>query len=426
MEDFAIKVENLSKGFLIGLKESQKENLLSALFHLVKSPINNYRKIKKLGNIKSTDNSNEIFWALKNLNFTIEKGDAVAIIGKNGAGKSTLLKVLSQITYPTVGKAIIRGRTSSLLEVGTGFNEELTGRENVYLNGSILGMRRKEIDAKFDQIVDFSGVRKFIDTPVKRYSSGMLVRLAFAVAAHLEPEILIVDEVLAVGDAEFQKKCLGKMKNVASEGRTILFVSHNLAAVQNLCQKGIVLFNGEITFAGTITEAVHHYLSQFVTESRMVKYEPIDAPGNSKAKLIEAYVKAEMGSHNDPIYSGQSIEIFFSMLIDPNELKGSLDLTFHLYDELGVLIFVGATGQSEITSGLFRGKTRCIIPEELMHEGSYTITSVLLVKDKGYILTEVKDVLNFDVLPKRSGQLGWQGKKEGAVKPKLDWNLIEN
>lgn len=421
MEDFAIKVEKLSKGFLIGLKESQQENLLSEMIHLLKSPLENYRKIKKLGNIKETDDSEEIFWALKNLNFTINKGDTVAIIGKNGAGKSTLLKVLSQIIYPTIGKAIIRGRVSSLLEVGTGFNEELTGRENVYLNGSILGMRKKEIDSKFDQIIDFSGIHKFIDTPVKRYSSGMLVRLAFAVAAHLEPEILIIDEVLAVGDAEFQKKCLGKMKTVAGEGRTILFVSHNLAAVQNLCQRGIVLYGGEITFSGNITDAVHHYLNQFINETRRVKYEIRDAPGNEIAKLIEAYARSENRTDEDPIYSGQAIEMYFDMQINPGNLNDCLDLTFHLYDELGVLVFVGSTGQNLNTSGLFRGKVKCIIPENIMQEGSYSITSVLLVKDSGYILTEIKDILYFDILPTQTNHFGWQGKKEGAIKPKLNW-----
>jgi lipopolysaccharide transport system ATP-binding protein len=239
--EIAIKVENLSKKYVIGKqKDSSLRGTLSNLF-------------------KSNKSDEDEFWALKDVNFEINKGDVIGIIGKNGAGKSTLLKILSQITAPTEGRIEINGRVASLLEVGTGFHPELTGRENIYLNGTILGMSRKEVKAKFDEIVDFSGVEKFIDTPVKHYSSGMYVRLAFAVAAHLEPEILIIDEVLAVGDAEFQKKCLGKMQDVAQHGRTVIFVSHNMAAVQNTCSKCIVLKNGEIDFQGSVSDSIKNY-----------------------------------------------------------------------------------------------------------------------------------------------------------------------
>lgn len=250
MSDTAVRVENLGKKYEIG--------------HQVQSDLRTsmMSKIKRL--IAPTTNAKEDFWALKDVSFEIKKGEAVGIIGRNGAGKSTLLKILSRITDPTTGRFEINGRVSSLLEVGTGFHPELSGRENIYLNGTILGMKRKEIKAKFDEIVDFSGVEKFIDTPVKHYSSGMKVRLAFSVAAHLEPEILIVDEVLAVGDAEFQKKCLGKMDEVSkNEGRTVLFVSHNMSAVQNLCNKGILLHSGAISFIGNSEDAVIHYLSNF-------------------------------------------------------------------------------------------------------------------------------------------------------------------
>jgi lipopolysaccharide transport system ATP-binding protein len=267
MSDIAIKVENLSKAYLIGLKEQQHESLLSAMMSFVKSPLENFRKIKRLGNLGNTDESDDIFWALKNVNFEVQQGEVIGIIGKNGAGKSTLLKILSQITEPTKGRITITGRVASLLEVGTGFNEELTGRENVYLNGTILGMTKKEIDARYDEIVAFSGVEKFIDTPVKRYSSGMRVRLAFAVAAHLEPEILIIDEVLAVGDTEFQKKCLGKMQDVAGQGRTVLFVSHNMTAIKNLCSRCIILKQGNILFDGKVDDAVHEYLQLNLKET---------------------------------------------------------------------------------------------------------------------------------------------------------------
>ena len=239
--DIAIRVSNVSKKYLIG---KQKDSSLRG-------------SLKGIFNRKETQGTE--FMALNDVSFEIEKGDIVGIIGKNGAGKSTLLKILSQITKPTSGRIEINGRVASLLEVGTGFHPELTGRENIYLNGTILGMSRKEVNSKFDEIVQFSGVEKFIDTPVKHYSSGMHVRLAFAVAAHLEPEILIIDEVLTVGDAEFQKKCLGKMKDVADEGRTVIFVSHNLSAVRSLCNKGILLSKGQVLFCGTAIATLETY-----------------------------------------------------------------------------------------------------------------------------------------------------------------------
>lgn len=252
MSDIAIKVEHLSKKYSIGSKSSG--SLRETL-------------VQKWNSISNKTKSNEQeFWALNDISFEVKQGEVLGIIGKNGAGKSTLLKVLSRITEPTSGRFIINGRVSSLLEVGTGFHPELTGRENIYLNGTILGMTRREVKQKFDEIIDFSGVEKFIDTPVKHYSSGMYVRLAFAVAANLEPEILIIDEVLAVGDAEFQKKCLGKMKDVAGEGRTVLFVSHNLAALNTICQRGILIENGKAIFNGTIKDAISKYTSSNSSE----------------------------------------------------------------------------------------------------------------------------------------------------------------
>src|SRR5690606_6463747 len=268
MSGTAIRVENLGKKFLIC---HQVEGDLRGSFS------------RRLGKLMggSAAGSREEFWALKNISFDIKQGEAVGIIGRNGAGKSTLLKILSRITYPTSGRFEINGRVSSLLEVGTGFHPELTGRENIYLNGTILGMRRAEIRKKFDAIVDFSGVEKFLDTPVKHYSSGMKVRLAFSVAAHLEPEILIIDEVLAVGDAEFQRKCLGKMDEVSKgEGRTVLFVSHNMGAVESLCTKGIVVSQGRVVYQGHVTDTVRHYLqmtsSEEVSNDRLNEHVSIE------------------------------------------------------------------------------------------------------------------------------------------------------
>ena len=265
-QSLAIKAENISKQYRLGeVGTGTITHDLNRFWAKLRGREDPYLKIGE-ANDRSRKGDSEYVWSLRDINFEIEQGDAVGIIGRNGAGKSTLLKLLSKVTKPTTGSFKVNGRIASLLEVGTGFNPEMTGRENIYLNGAILGMRKHEIDRKFDEIVDFSGVERYIDTPVKRYSSGMYVRLAFAVAAHLESEILIVDEVLAVGDAEFQKKCLGKMGDVSKgEGRTVLFVSHNMASVQNLCQKAIVLNHGMVEFSGDCETGIQRYLQQNIS-----------------------------------------------------------------------------------------------------------------------------------------------------------------
>lgn len=422
-----IKVENLSKAYRIGLKEQRSDTLGGAIVNLAKKPLNNFKRLRSLSSISEKSKEDDVFWALKDINFEVEEGEILGIIGKNGAGKSTLLKILSRITEPTTGKIEINGRVASLLEVGTGFNPELTGRENTYLNGTILGMRKKEIDKKFDEIVDFSGVEKFIDTPVKRYSSGMRVRLAFAVAAFLEPEILIIDEVLAVGDAEFQKKCLGKMQDISSgEGRTVLFVSHNMAAVQNLCEKGLVLKNGILTYFGNSIESIKSYLNQYINEKRFIKFNLDNAPSNDFLKLIFVGVKNSLGNYNDVIREGELIEINFEFEIN-DEFQNYLDITFHLYDELGILIFVGSSSFDEKSKGTLgknkRNKAVCVIPENLLIQGSYSIQRLLIVKDSGNVIFSIVDIVQFEVIPRVSDEFGWMGKKEGAVKPKLKWEI---
>jgi lipopolysaccharide transport system ATP-binding protein len=264
MSDVVISVRKLSKQYRIGTKDKQADTFLSAVRNILEAPLRNYRQIRNL--TRSTENFETLFWALRDINFEVRQGEVLGIIGHNGAGKSTLLKILSRITDPTEGEIKIRGRVSALLEVGTGFHPELTGRENVYLNGTILGMSKNEIERKFDEIVGFSGIQKYIDTPVKFYSSGMKVRLAFAIAAHLEPELLIIDEVLAVGDAEFQKKCIGRMESVAKQGRTVLFVSHDLLAVQNLCSRALLLKKGNIIADGDPGEVIHKYRQSAVID----------------------------------------------------------------------------------------------------------------------------------------------------------------
>ena len=293
----ALKAENISKQYRLGqVGTGTLTHDLNRFYHKIRGKEDPYLKIGE-ANDRTSKGSSDYVWSLRDINFEIEQGDAVGIIGRNGAGKSTLLKILSKVTQPTTGKIYTQGRIASLLEVGTGFHPEMTGRENIFLNGAILGMTKKEIKRKFDEIVDFSGVERYIDTPVKRYSSGMYVRLAFAVAAHLESEILIVDEVLAVGDAEFQKKCLGKMNDVTKgEGRTILFVSHNLTAIKELCSSGILLDQGKCVFNGGIEEAVIEYQKSSLTKSSYLhEGNLVDALGNENIRILEFSATPENG-----------------------------------------------------------------------------------------------------------------------------------
>ena len=288
MSELAIRAESIGKQYRIGQYVGYK-TMSESLMRVFTAP---FRAFKRNGNHRNSDG--ECIWALRDVSFEVERGEVVGIIGRNGAGKSTLLKVLTRITAPTEGHAIIYGRVGSLLEVGTGFHPELTGRENIYLNGAILGMRKKEINRKYDDIVEFSGVELFIDTPLKRYSSGMQMRLAFSVAAHLEPEILLVDEVLAVGDAEFQKKCLGRMGDFAKEGRTVLFVSHNMLSLQNLCTRGILLEKGRVVLDDAITTVIKKYLDLGAEYRGEVCWDtPDEAPGNERARLKAARIVSE-------------------------------------------------------------------------------------------------------------------------------------
>ena len=301
MSDTVIKVENISKQYRLGtVGTGSLAHDLNRTWHRVRGREDPYLKIGET-NERSVKGDSEYVWALRDINFEVKQGEVLGIIGRNGAGKSTLLKILSRTTTPTTGQIKIKGRVASLLEVGTGFHPELTGRENIFLNGAILGMTKKEIKSKFDEIVDFAGVERYIDTPVKRYSSGMYVRLAFGVAAHLEPEILIVDEVLAVGDAEFQKKALGKMKDVSGkDGRTVLFVSHNMASMQNLCENGLLLENGRIAFNGGMDAVIKRYLGVRNIVQKISVAERTDRKGNGKIKVCE-YKILDTSNNNFPV-----------------------------------------------------------------------------------------------------------------------------
>ncbi|MBC7185500.1 MAG: ABC transporter ATP-binding protein [Calditrichaeota bacterium] len=330
MSDIAIRVEGLGKMYRIGGKQERYRTLRDTLSDAFAAP---FRRVSSLlrGQAYGAANLNETIWALKDVSFEVKHGEVVGIIGRNGAGKSTLLKILSRITEPTEGYAEIRGRVGSLLEVGTGFHPELTGRENIYLNGAILGMKKAEIERKFDEIVDFAEIEKFIDTPVKHYSSGMYVRLAFAVAAHLEPEILLVDEVLAVGDAAFQKKCLGKMGDVAREGRTVLFVSHNMAAVLNLCSRAVLLDAGQVIHSGSVIEVVDQYL---MADWQDNVFSPRERQGDQRAMIENFEVRP------NPPRTGMPVEFAFHISRSPSA-RGDLfaEVAIAILTHQGVPLF---------------------------------------------------------------------------------------
>ncbi|MEZ5039029.1 MAG: ABC transporter ATP-binding protein [Saprospiraceae bacterium] len=426
MSNIVIKANGLGKKYLIS-HQTEREGYTALRDVLARQARSIVSKTQNLfsGQQLLIGDKIEEFWALKDLDFEIRQGDRVGIIGRNGAGKSTLLKVLSRITEPSTGRAEIHGRVASLLEVGTGFHPELTGRENTYLNGAILGMSRSEIKKKFDEIVEFAGVEKFLDTPVKRYSSGMYVRLAFAVAAHLEPEILVVDEVLAVGDAAFQKKCLGKMEDVSNkDGRTVIFVSHNMNAMSSLCNKGILLDHGEIKHKGSIQSTIVEYLNQYTKTNRKVSYSLEKAPSGDGIKFLSAEVRPVDSTREiDYFEAGDSIELEF-IFQNLNPGQNNLDVTFHLLDEMGNLVFVGSTGfQNKEPKRYAPGKIKfiCRIPSGLMNEGVYNIYRFLVVQDRGTVLFEDRDVLQFEIIGKQEENWGWMGKKEGIVRPVLEW-----
>ena len=367
-------------------------------------------------NDRSTKGSSEYVYALKDINLDVQEGDVLGIIGKNGAGKSTLLKLLSRVTAPTTGKMYTKGRIASLLEVGTGFHPELTGRENIYMNGSILGMKKHEIDRKLDEIIDFSGCERYIDTPVKRYSSGMMVRLGFAVAAHLDPEILVVDEVLAVGDAEFQKKAIGKMQDVSKgQGRTVLFVSHNMTAVRSLCQNCIILNNGKLFFNGSVEDSISYYLTNEVKKGiQNNNWDIKNAPGNDIIRIKSAYVEHE--NDNITVHDNFKIITEFWCLKEDYEIN----ISMHLYDTNSSCIFAITTPVKKLNNGIH--KSIITIPSDFMNDGQYVVDN-MFVHDSTPIFNH-KNANAFEILEDRE-HTAWHGKWPGAVRPRfLNTELI--
>jgi lipopolysaccharide transport system ATP-binding protein len=418
MSNLAIRVENLGKLYRIGSKQQSYYTLRDALVDAVMTPV---RRVRGLLRGESAADLHEEIWALKDVSFEVKHGEVVGIIGRNGAGKSTLLKVLSRITEPTTGCADVYGRIGALLEVGTGFHPELTGRENIYLNGAILGMSRAEINRKFDEIVDFAGVEKFIDTPVKHYSSGMGLRLGFAVAAHLEPEILIVDEVLAVGDAEFQKKCLGKMSNVASEGRTVLFVSHNMAAVQSLCKRAILLSEGAVILDDEAETVISKYLQRYRTNSSAYVS---NVTTSQPAQIKKIRILSEDGIETDNLLTSDSFQIEVVYEVRRASTRLNLSVSVFSSNETCVLSspsFSDANWyRKEHPVGLY--VARCFFPGSFFNRGYYTF-SVMLVRNGHEVIEKLDNIVKIELNDDPSQLGGYFGFWGGVVRPMLQWRV---
>jgi len=421
-----ISVEKVSKQYRIGTQKAAYGTLRDSFTNAVISP---FRRLRSpLVTRHSSLVTSEMIWALKDVSFEVKPGEVIGVIGRNGAGKSTLLKILSRITEPTSGAIDMYGRVGSLLEVGTGFHPELTGRENIALNGAILGMKRAEIQRKFDEIVAFAEVEQFIDTPVKRYSTGMYMRLAFAVAAHLEPEILLVDEVLAVGDPPFQKKCLGKMNEVAREGRTVLFVSHNMSAISKLCQTCVFLRRGSVAAWGETRSVISEYMAAADSITGYREWpDPESAPGD---EFIRARSVAVVDSAGAPVQSLRQ-DSAFRVAIEYQVLKRmrNANVGFDLRDDSGVTVFRTLDADSPEWSGRGREpglyKIECTIPDHFLNEGRYYLTLVAGIPFIKFSLN-AEDVLVLDIEPPTSdeGPAGRLGvRRPGIIAPALEWQV---
>lgn len=419
MSDIAIRVDHLSKRYRIGAPALQYRTLRDTLVDGLRAPV---RRLKAGG-----DSSANTVWALKDVSFEVSQGQVLGIVGKNGAGKSTLLKILARVTDPSEGLGEVHGRVGSLLEVGTGFHPELTGRENIYLNGAILGMRRGEIERKFDEIVDFSEVGKFLDTPVKRYSSGMYLRLAFAVAAHLEPEILVVDEVLAVGDAEFQRKCLGKMSDVAQQGRTVLFVSHNMSAILRLTSETLVIEKGRLTLRAPSAQAVDYYLSNGFAQESERTWDVDEVPAScAPFRPVALRVVNTQGKAADTFRSVEPLAIEMEYRLD--EPVTGLRVGIYLMTTRGETIFTSFDTDDPTqferlgTRGAGHYLSRCMIPADFLNEGRFVIgVNASSYRIRRYFQDE--QVLTFTIDGAGAPGTHWPEPRLGPVRPRLEWKI---
>lgn len=420
----AIEFENVSKQYRLGLVSTGTiANDLNRWWTMnILRKEDPYLKVGET-NDRTKKGSSEYVWALKDINFKVEQGDVVGIIGKNGAGKSTLLKLLSRVTTPTTGEIRVRGRIASLLEVGTGFHPEMTGRENIFMNGAIMGMTKAEISNKLDEIVDFSGCERYIDTPVKRYSSGMTVRLGFAIAAHLEPEILVVDEVLAVGDAEFQKKAIGKMKDISKGGgRTVLFVSHNMAAVRNLCQKGVLLENGLVKETGNAGEIIAHYLKggSEIPNYRIWEKPEITIDG---FELLEIGIRKMGGRYDDYMTVNDELQLYCKYKLT-KDFDG-ISPSFHYKNEQGMKLFssygVGRCFPFNHKKGIY--EQTALIPKNFFNFGNFSID--LCVTTGKETLKYVNDILSFTLANGMIDEKRWLGRSPGDITPLFDFKELK-
>ncbi|KIA99814.1 ABC transporter ATP-binding protein [Flavobacterium sp. KMS] len=419
-KDIILKAENISKQYRLGqVGTGTLSHDVNRWWHKIRGKEDPYLKIGET-NDRSIKGNSDYVWALQDVNFEVERGEVLGIIGKNGAGKSTLLKILSKVTGPTTGSIKSRGRIASLLEVGTGFNGEMTGRENIFLNGAILGMTKKEISSKLDEIIEFSGCERYIDTPVKRYSSGMTVRLAFAVAAFLEPEILVIDEVLAVGDAEFQKKAIGKMQDISKgEGRTVLFVSHNMAAVKSLCTRGIVLEHGKVKLISDIERAISYYLGG---DSEILNQKKFGDDYDTKEFRLEKISINTIGKNfNEALSESNEIELNTKIILKDNKAD-RYHLTYHLYNEMGEALFSFSNGKEKNALKYGNNELTCTFPSSFFQSGQYFL-SFFFVKDNREAVFVEKDIISFTVID-GGRELGvYMGREPGYIKPKFEWRI---
>ncbi|MDR2621811.1 MAG: ATP-binding cassette domain-containing protein [Dysgonamonadaceae bacterium] len=419
MSDIAIKFENISKQYRLGLVSTRtlSHDLNRWWQTSVLRKEDPYLKIGET-NDRASKGESEYVWALRDINFEVKQGEVLGIIGKNGAGKSTLLKILSRVTTPTTGAIKAKGRIASLLEVGTGFHPELTGRENIYMNGSIMGMTKKEITGKLDEIVEFAGVARYLDTPVKRYSSGMTVRLGFSIAAHLDPEILVVDEVLAVGDAEFQKKAIGKMQDVSQgEGRTVLFVSHNMASIKALCNIGVLLKNGSIVYSGNIEETVNRYMGENYKENSKIYFENLStALGNDDIR-VKSFEVAPITGNEINVESG----LRFTLLFYNYKAEIILDTTFELSTAENIVVFHAGkvlTPDKDSKKGFYQ--VRFDILPFTLNTGKYKM-KLIFGENQRYPLFVKEDILCFEIENTLTGQGYNMSTLPGIMKPKFDF-----
>ncbi len=417
-----IRVDHVSKRYRIGLVRQRYQTLSGKITEALKAPLQSIRRAQE----PKTD-AEDTIWALRDISFDVPEGQVLGIIGRNGAGKSTLLKVLARITEPTEGTITIQGRVGSLLEVGTGFHPELTGRENIYLNGAILGMKRREIESKFDEIIEFSEIEKFIDTPVKRYSSGMYLRLAFAVAAHLEPEILVVDEVLAVGDAEFQKKCLGKMSAVAQQGRTVLFVSHNMSAILRLTQESIVLQKGRLALRAPSAEAVDYYLSAGNPKAGERTWESDEVPA-SAAPFRPVALRLRDSRHKivDTVRSTEAfiVELEYCLEAPVTGLRVGLYLNTSRAESVFTSFDTDDPGLFEEHTSRPAGcyLSQCTVPADTLNAGRYALgLNASSFQIRRYF--EDEEALNFNVDATGAPGTHWPEQRSGVVRPRLQWKI---